>query len=337
MKAAVIHRFGQMPTIDEVPVPTPGTGQVLIRVVGCGVCHTDLYAIDPIWPVKPKLPLIPGHEVAGYIAAIGPGVTTFKEGDRVGAAWIHTACGFCEYCLTGTEMVCPQQEITGYSVNGGYAEYMLAQAAFVIRLPESLDFVEAAPILCAGVTPYRALKEAAIKAGEWVVISGIGGLGHLAVQYAKAMGLHVAAVDVVESKLALAREFGAERVINASITDPVKEARRQFGGAHAVLITAVSMTAFQQGVNMLRRNGTCVLVGLPSGDFTVSIHNLVAKRLTIRGSTVGTRKDLQEALQFAVEGRVRAVIERQPLEAIYGVLNRLRDGQVQGRVVLQLE
>jgi propanol-preferring alcohol dehydrogenase len=336
MKAAVVHKFGQPLAIEDVPVPTPGPGQVLVRVVASGVCHTDLHAADGDWPVKPTLPFIPGHEGAGTVAALGAGVTVLKEGDRVGVPWLHSACGICEYCLTGWETLCEQQQNSGYSVNGGFAEYALAPAAYVGRLPESVDFVAIAPILCAGVTTYKGLKETEAKPGEWVVISGIGGLGHVAVQYATAMGLHVAAVDIDDGKLALARKLGAEVTVNAATADAAAEVQRTIGGAHAVLITAVSVKAFQQAIGMLRRGGTCVLNGLPPGEFPTPIFDVVLKRLTIRGSIVGTRKDLQEALQFAAEGKVRATTETQPLEAINDVFARLRKGAVQGRVVLKV-
>jgi alcohol dehydrogenase, propanol-preferring len=336
MKAAVAHAFREPLTIEELPIPTPGAGQVLVRVVASGVCHTDLHAADGDWPVKPALPFIPGHEGVGYVAACGAGVTSLKEGDRVGVPWLHSACGICDYCLTGWETLCPKQQNTGYSVNGGYAEYVLAPAAYVGLLPDRLGFTEAAPILCAGVTTYKGLKETEARPGEWVVISGVGGLGHVAIQYARAMGLHVAAVDVADDKLALARALGAEIAVNALSVDPASELHRLIGGAHGVLITAVSPTAFQQGIGMLRRGGTCALVGLPPGDFPAPIFDVVLKRLTIRGSIVGTRKDLQEALQFAAEGKIQATIEPQPLEAINEVFGRLRRGAVQGRVVLQL-
>jgi len=336
MKAAVVHGFHEPLAIEELPIPTPGAGQVLVRVIASGVCHTDVHAADGDWPIKPQLPFVPGHEGVGYIAALGSGVTSLKEGDRVGVPWLHSACGTCDYCLTGWETLCPQQQNTGYSVDGGYAEYVLAPAAYVGRLPDRLDFIAAAPILCAGVTTYKGLKETATRPGEWVVISGVGGLGHVAIQYARAMGLHVAAVDVADEKLTLARELGAEIAVNAQQVDPADELQRLIGGAHGVLITAVSPSAFQQGIGMLRRGGTCALIGLPPGEFPVPIFDIVLKRLTIRGSIVGTRKDLQEALQFAAEGKVRATIETQPLEAINTVLDRLRRGTVQGRVVLEL-
>src|SRR5688500_15471693 len=183
MKAAVVTAFGEPLVLDDRDIPTPGEGQVLVKVSASGVCHTDLHAANGDWPVKPTLPFIPGHEGAGHVAGVGNGVSSFKEGDRVGIPWLHSACGVCEYCLTGWETLCPKQQNTGYSVDGGYAEYALAPAAFAAPIPDSVSFVDAAPILCAGVTTYKALKETEARPGAWVVISGVGGLGHVAVQY----------------------------------------------------------------------------------------------------------------------------------------------------------
>jgi propanol-preferring alcohol dehydrogenase len=320
-----------------MPVPRPGSGQILVRIVASGVCHTDLHAAEGDWPVKPKLPFIPGHEGVGYVAAVGADVTNLKEGDRVGVPWLHSACGLCEYCLTGWETLCEQQQNTGYSVDGGFADYVLAPAAYVGRLPDKLGFVEAAPILCAGVTTYKGLKETDTKPGDWVVIVGVGGLGHMAVQYAKAMGLHVAAVDVADEKLDLARSLGAELTVNAAEKDAATSIQDEIGGAHGVLVTAVSPKIFQQSINMLRRGGTCSLVGLPPGDFPTPIFDVVLKRITVRGSIVGTRKDLQESLEFAAEGKAKSTTETQPLEAINDVFDRLKHGQVNGRVVLNIE
>jgi propanol-preferring alcohol dehydrogenase len=323
-------------SIEDVPVPRPAAGQVLVKVVASGVCHTDLHAADGDWPVKPKLPFIPGHEGVGYVAAVGAGVTNVKDGGRVGVPWLHSACGLCEYCLAGWETLCPKQQNTGYSVNGGFAEYVLAPAAYVGHLPDGLDFSHAAPILCAGVTTYKGIKQTATKPGDWVVIVGVGGLGHVAVQYAKAMGLHVAAVDVGDEKLALAKRLGAEVMVNAATDHAAEVIQRRVGGAHGALVTAVSPQIVRQSIDMLRRGGTCVLVGLPPGEFSTPILDVVVKGLTVRGSIVGTRKDLVECLRFAAEYKVRAAIEVQPLDAINDVFARLKDGAVNGRVVLSL-
>jgi propanol-preferring alcohol dehydrogenase len=336
MQAAVVTSFGAPLEIQERPIPEPGPGQVLIKVHACGVCHTDLHAARGDWPVKPSLPFVPGHEAAGTVAALGAGVTLLREGDRVGVPWLHSACGVCEYCLTGWESLCPRQQNTGYSVDGGFAEYLLAPAAFATPIPDLLGFADAAPALCAGVTTYKGLKECEIQPGEWVVISGIGGLGHCAVQLATAMGYRVIAVDISEDKLDLARALGAELAIDATRCDPVAEAQQLVGGAHGALVTAVSPIAFTQAIGMLRRGGTCSLVGLPPGAFETPIFDVVLKRLTIRGSIVGTRKDLAETLDFTARGKVRATYELEPLNEINSIFERLEHGQVQGRVVLQL-
>ena len=338
MQAAVLREFTRPLAIEELPIPSPGPGQVLIRVIASGVCHTDLHAVSGDWPVKPTLPFIPGHEGAGIVAALGPGVTNLAEGDRVGVAWLHRACGMCEFCISGRETLCLSQLNTGYSVNGAFAEYVLADAGYVGRIPSSLDFADAAPILCAGVTTYKGIKETEARPGQWLVVSGVGGLGHLAIQYARYMGLHVVAVDIDDEHLALARELGAEITVNAKTErHPAQAVRRALGGgAHAALVTAVAPSAFHQSVGMLRRGGTCVLVGLPPGSFDLPIFDVVLERLTVRGSIVGTRLDLHEALAIAAEGGIRVASERQPLSAINDVFARMRDGRLVGRVVLDL-
>ncbi len=335
MKAAVVHSFGQPLEIQELERPEPQPGQAVIKIEASGVCHTDLHAAEGDWPVKPSLPFIPGHEGVGHVAAVGAGVTAVKEGDRVGVPWLHTACGHCEHCYTGWETLCGEQQNTGYSVNGGFAEYVAADPAFLGHLPEGLAFAPAAPLLCAGVTVYKALKMTDTKPGDHLVVSGIGGLGHLAVQYAKAMGRHVIAVDVAESKLALARDLGAEATVNAAEDDPVEAVQKLCGGAQGVLVTAVSPKAFQQAVGMLHKRGTMSLVGLPPGDFGLPIFDVVLNAKTVRGSIVGTRQDLAEALAFAAEGKVAAHFSEDKLDNVNAVFAKMRDGEIDGRVVLQ--
>jgi propanol-preferring alcohol dehydrogenase len=336
MRAAVVEEFGKPLKIKEVPVPEVKPGTILVKVAAAGVCHTDLHAADGDWPVKPALPLIPGHEGAGTVVALGEGVTDIKIGDRVGVPWLHTSCGRCEYCTTGWETLCEKQQMTGYTVNGSYAEYVLADPKYVGRLPDSLSFEEAAPILCAGVTVYKGLKETDTRPGQWVVISGIGGLGHMAVQYAKAMGLRVAAVDISDSKLKLAKKLGAELVFNATKVDAPAEIAKAIGGAHGVLVTAVSTQAFQQAVDMLRRHGTMSLVGLPPGQFPVSIFDLVLGRKTIRGSIVGTRADLEECLEIAGRGLAKANIKVETLDDINSIFDRMKKGEIDGRIVMKI-
>ena len=268
--------------------------------------------------------------------AVGEGVTQVKVGDRVGVPWLYTACGHCEYCHAGWETLCPEQQNTGYSVQGSFAEYVLADPNYVGHIPDELSFLEAAPILCAGVTVYKGLKETDTRPGEWVVISGIGGLGHLAVQYAKAMGLRVAAVDIADDKLDLARAVGADLAVNASQEDPVSVITRQIGGAHGVLVTAPSRKAFEQGLGMLRRHGTMALVGLPAGDFDLNIFDMVLNRKTVRGSIVGTRLDLTESMSFAAEGKVKTHYRTEALKNIDQVMSDLANGKIEGRVVLDM-
>jgi len=337
MKAAVVRAFGKPLVIEDVPLPVPGRGEILVKVKACGVCHTDLHAASGDWPVKPVPPFIPGHEAAGVVAALGPDVTDFKLGDAVGVAWLHDACMRCEYCETGWETLCEHQHNTGYSVNGGFAEYVVASAAFAARLPADVDFAAIAPILCAGVTTYKGLKETDARPGEWVVISGIGGLGQVAVQYAKAMGLMVVALDIAEDKLELGRAAGADRAVNALSIDAVDTVLRETGGgAHGVLVTAVSTGAFAQALKMVRRKGTVSLVGLPPGEFPTPIFDVVLKRITVRGSIVGTRRDLDEAIAFAADGKVRSKITKAPLADINAIFERMKSGKIDGRMVLDI-
>src|SRR5580704_3469291 len=336
MNAAVVEQFGKPLVLRQWDIPTPGAGQILLKTEACGVCHTDLHAATGDWPLKPKLPFIPGHEAIGRVVAVGTGVKHVKAGDRVGVPWLYSACGHCEHCLGGWETLCESQQNTGYSVNGGFAEYALADADYVGHLPKGIGFVEIAPILCAGVTVYKGLKVTNTKPGDWVVISGIGGLGHMAVLYAKAMGLNVAAVDIDDAKLALAKRLGATITVNAKTTDPVAFIKKEIGGAHGVLVTAVSPRAFSQALGMVRRGGTVALNGLPPGDFPLPIFDVVLGGITVRGSIVGTRLDLQESLIFAEEGKVKATVSTDSLDNINKVFERMRLGDIEGRVVLDL-
>ena len=335
MQAAQVERFGQPLVLKELDIPTPGAGQILVKTEACGVCHTDLHAAGGDWPLKPALPFTPGHEGIGIVTALGAGVTAVKEGDRVGVPWLYSACGHCEFCLAAQEPVCAEAQFGGYTKNGGFAEYIVADPNYVAHIPARLAARDAAPLICAGITSYKGLKETQARPGQWVVISGIGGLGHLGVQYAKAMGLHVCAVDIDERKLEHARRLGADAGVNAKTGDPVAAVRKLTdGGAHGVLITAPSLPAFKQGVGMTRKHGTCVLVGIPPGDFPTPLFDVVANCITIRGSFVGNRRDMAEALAFAADGRVKADIELQPLSTINAVFERLGNGEVPSRVVL---
>jgi propanol-preferring alcohol dehydrogenase len=335
MQAAVVEEFGKPLVLREWAVPTVGPGQNVVKTEACGVCHTDLHAAGD-WPLKPTLPFVPGHEAIGRVTQVGAGVTLVKDGDRVGVPWLYSACGHCEYCLKAWETVCPDAQFGGYTKNGGFAEYILADPAYVAHIPDGLTSAEAAPLICAGITTYKGIKMTEAKPGEWVAISGCGGLGHLAIQYAKAMGLLVAAIDIDDGKLAHAKALGADLTFNAKAGDPAAALKLETGGgAHGVLITAPSLIAFKQGIGMTRKHGTCALVGLPPGEFPVPLFDVVANCITIRGSFVGTREDMAEALDFAVRGKVKADIELQPLSEINSIFMRLEHGDVPARVVLK--
>lgn len=337
MKAAVVREFGKPLSIDEVPIPVPGPGMIQVAIQASGVCHTDLHAAQGDWPVKPNPPFIPGHEGVGFVSAVGAGVKHVREGDRVGVPWLYTACGHCSHCLGGWETLCVEQQNTGYSVNGGFADYVVADPNFIGHLPDNISFAEMAPILCAGVTVYKGLKVTDTKPGDWVVISGIGGLGHMAVQYAKAMGLNVAAVDIDDAKLDLARKLGATVTVNALHDDPATVIKRETsGGAQGVLVTAVSPKAFEQAIGMVARGGTVALNGLPPGNFPLDIFGMVLNGITVRGSIVGTRLDLQESIDFAARGKVKATIAVEKLENINDIFARMHKGQIEGRVVIDM-
>jgi len=335
MMAAIVEKFGAPLVLREMDIPTPGPGQILVKTEACGVCHTDLHAANGDWPLKPKPPFVPGHEAIGRVSAVGAGVTIVKEGECVGVPWLYSACGHCEYCLTAWETVCAEAKFGGYTQNGGFAEYLLADPDYVAHIPKGLDAKLAAPLICAGITTYKGIKVADTKAGDWIVISGAGGLGHLAIQYAKIMGLQVCAVDIDDGKLALAKKLGADLVVNVTHPGAVEAVRKgTSGGAHGVLITAPSLSAFKQGIAMTRKRGTCVLVGLPPGEFPVPLFDVVANCITIRGSFVGNREDMAETLAFAAEGKVKADIELEPLSAINSIFDRLEHDKVAGRVVI---
>ncbi|MDF1631120.1 alcohol dehydrogenase AdhP [Mycoplana sp. MJR14] len=338
MRAAVVRQFRTPLAIEEMPVPTPGPGQILVKFEATGVCHTDLHAANGDWPVKPSPPFIPGHEGVGYVAATGAAVKRVKDGDRVGVPWLHSACGYCPYCRTGWETLCASQSNTGYSVNGTFAEYGLADPDFVGHLPDGLDFGPAAPVLCAGVTVYKGLKETEVRPGEWVAISGVGGLGHMAVQYAKAMGMNVVAADIFDDKLVLAKKLGADIAVNGKAKDAIEQVREATGGGvHGALVTAVSPAAMEQAYGFLRSKGTMALVGLPPGMISLPVFETVLKRITVRGSIVGTRQDLEESLQFAAEGKVTPHFSWESLESINDIFHRMEAGQIDGRIVMRLQ
>ncbi|GAA2250266.1 zinc-dependent alcohol dehydrogenase [Streptomyces ruber] len=337
MKAAVVRAFGEPLVIEERPDPEPGPGQVRIRVEASGLCHTDIHAAHGDWPVRPTPPFVPGHEGVGLVEKLGAGVTHLTVGQRVAVPWLGRACGRCEHCLSGWETLCEQQVNTGYGCDGGYAEKMLAWADFAQPVPDGISAVEAAPLTCAGVTTYKALKVAGVRPAQLVAVSGVGGLGHLAVQYAKIAGARVAAVDVTDDKLELARELGADFVVDARTQDVGAELKR-LGGAHAALALAVSPAAFEAVNAGLRRGGKLVMVALPAhGTIQVPVFDTVLNGTSVIGSIVGTRQDLAEVFQLHAAGRTRVVHETRPLAAVNESIDEVLRGQVKARIVFDLD
>lgn len=336
MKAAVVRAFGERLVIEERPDPEPGPGQVRVRVEASGLCHTDIHAARGDWPVRPSPPFVPGHEGVGLVEALGDGVTHLAPGQRVAVPWLGRTCGRCEHCLSGWETLCEQQINTGYGCDGGYAEKMLAWADFAQPVPAGIDPLDAAPLTCAGVTTYKALKVAEVRAGQLVAVSGVGGLGHLAVQYAKITGATVAAIDVTDEKLALARELGADIVIDAREEDP-GEVLRHHGGAHAALALAVNEAAFSAVYTGLRRGGRLVLVAMPAhGTIPVPIFDTVLNGISVIGSIVGTRQDLAEVFDLHAAGRTRVIRETRPLASVNESIDEVLAGRIQARIVFDL-
>jgi len=336
MLAAVVRDFSQPIRVEEVEKPTPGEGEIVVKIETSGLCHTDIHAAHGDWPVKPKLPFIPGHEGVGIVESVGRGVTHLKEGDRVAIPWLGYACGECDYCVSGWETLCEKQLNTGYSIDGTHAEYAKAFAKQVVKVPNGVVPADASPITCAGVTTYKAVKVAGVRPSQLVAVFGIGGLGHLALQYAKIAGGTVVAVDLLDHKLQLAKELGADYTINASKHDPVEEIRK-LGGADAVICVAVSPKAFEQAYYSLRRGGKLVFVALPADNhIQLPIFETVLNGIQIIGSIVGTRLDLNEALQLHAAGKTRVIHDRIHLHDITEAFHKVEKGEVPARLVIDM-
>jgi len=336
MKAAVVHELGGPLSVEDVPKPTPGPGEVVVRVEASGLCHTDIHAAHGDWPVKPVPPFTPGHEGVGIVEAVGTGVTEVVAGDRVAMPWLGYACGVCEYCVSGWETLCLEQKNMGYSMDGGFAEYVKAYGRYVVKVPDGIDPLDAAPLTCAGVTTYKAVKVAGTKPTDLVAVFGIGGLGHLALQYAAIAGGRVVAVDLVEEKLELARELGAEFTVNAAKQDPAP-AIQELGGADQAIALAVSPKAFEQAYGSLRRGGTLVFVGLPADNvIELPIFETVLNGITVVGSIVGTRLDLREVFELHAAGKTRVIRETRPLAEINEAIEEVEAGHVPARIVFEL-
>jgi len=336
MKAAVVRELRKPVVLEERPIPEPGPGQVVVRIEASGLCHTDIHAANGDWPVKPAPPFVPGHEGVGIVERLGDGVTRVREGERVATPWLGWACGACEHCLTGWETLCEHQRNTGYSVDGGWSEYALAHASFVGKVPDGIDPFEAAPLTCAGVTTYKAVKVSGTRSSDLVAIFGVGGLGHLALQYARIAGAQVVAVDLVDDKLHMAKELGAAHTVNARDEDPV-EAIRALGGADAAISLAVSPRAFEQAYGSLRRGGTLVLVGLPAdNEMRLPIFETVLNGTKVVGSIVGTRVDLQEVFELHASGLTTVRYEKRRLDEVNEAMRQVEEAEVEARLVFDL-
>ncbi|HEY7101465.1 MAG TPA: zinc-dependent alcohol dehydrogenase [Mycobacteriales bacterium] len=335
MRAAVVPSLGAPLEIRELPIPDPGPGQVLVHIEASGLCHTDIHAARGDWPVTPTAPFVPGHEGVGRVVALGPGVTEPAEGTRVALPWLATACGSCRYCVSGWETLCPAQKNTGYSIDGGYAEYALADARFAVPVPDGIDPIDAAPLTCAGVTTYKALKVSGARSTDLVSIVGVGGLGHLAVQYAAITGATVVAVDVRQDKLDLAKRLGATYTVDATAQDPAT-AIQALGGADVAVALTVNPNAIRQAHASLRPGGRLVLVSLPkAGELTVPIFDTVLKGISIIGSIVGTRQDLREVFELHATGRTKVIAQTRHLEQVNDAFDEVLAGDVPARLVFR--
>ena len=335
MKAVVVNPEGTNVQLVENKEMRPlETGEALVDIEYCGVCHTDLHVAHGDFGKVPGRVL--GHEGISIVKEIAPDVKSLKVGDRVSVAWFFEGCGACEYCTTGRETLCRTVKNAGYSVDGGMAEQCIVTADYAVKVPEGLDPAQASSITCAGVTTYKAIKEAQLQPGQWTVIFGAGGLGNLAVQYAKKVfNAHVVAVDINNDKLVLAKEVGADIVINGhEVEDVAALIQEKTGGAHSAIVTAVSKVAFNQAVDSVRAGGRVVAVGLPSEMMDLSIVKTVLDGIQVIGSLVGTRKDLEEAFQFGAEGLVVPVVQKRPVSDAVDVFDEMEAGTIQGRMVL---
>jgi propanol-preferring alcohol dehydrogenase len=329
-----VRQFGEPLVIEDRPIPEPGPGQITVQMQASGLCHTDIHAANGDWPVTPTPPFVPGHEGVGIVYATGPGVSGLTAGDTVAVPWLGNACGGCEHCLTGWETLCLNQQNTGYSVDGCYAEYFLAEAAFAARVPAGVSVFDAAPLTCAGVTTYKAVKVGNVRPTDLVVISGIGGLGHLALQYAKIAGGTVAAVDITDEKLQLAKDLGADYVIDARSENPAA-ALQALGGADVAIGLAVDSKSFATAYAGLRRGGRLVLVALPaSGTLSIPVFDTVLNGTSVIGSIVGTRADLADVFALHALGRTKVIYETRDLGSVNASIDDVLHGRAQARVVL---
>ncbi|MUK88393.1 alcohol dehydrogenase AdhP [Ornithinibacillus sp. L9] len=336
MKAAVVsaNNPGKVDIVD-VGVPKLHAGQALVDIEYCGVCHTDLHVAKGDFGEVPGR--IPGHEGIGIVKDIADDVTSLKIGDRVSIAWFYEGCGTCEYCTTGRETFCRSAKNAGFSVDGAMAEQCVVSADYAVKVPEGLDPAQASSITCAGVTCYKAIKVSNVKPGQWIAIYGCGGLGNLAIQYAKhVFNAKVIAIDINDDKLELAKEVGADLTFNPMNGDAGEWIHEQVDGAHAAVVTAVSKVAFNQAVNSVRAASKVVAVGLPPETMDLEIVKTVLDGIEVVGSLVGTRKDLEEAFQFGAEGKVVPIVQTRCLHEINDIFDEMEEGKIQGRMVIDM-
>jgi propanol-preferring alcohol dehydrogenase len=336
VKAAVVTDFRALLKIQNLPVPQPQPDEVLVKIETSGLCHTDIHAAHGDWPVRPNPPFVPGHEGVGRIVEMGANVTNRMIGQRVAIAWLGYACGTCRHCIGGCETLCERQRNSGYSVNGAFAEYAVIPAAFANPVPEEVSSVDAAPLTCAGVTTYKAIKVAGVAPAETVAIFGVGGLGHLALQYARIAGGFTIGVDIEDSKLAMATELGADHVVNARTEDPV-EAIAKLGGADVAVALAASPESFDQAYRSLRRGGRLVCVALPGANASMKlpIFDTVLNGKSVIGSIVGTRNDLADVFALHAAGRTRVISVDRKLDEVNQAMADVLTGRVPARIVFQ--
>lgn len=336
MKAAVVRAFGAPLEFENRPVPVPGPRQVVIKVEACGLCRADVSAARGEWPVRPRLPLVPGHEAVGRVVAVGDEVQNVRHGDRVAVPRLGWACGRCEYCRSGQEALCPARMHMGYDMDGGFAEYVCAFADFVVHVPFEIDALDAAVLSCGGLCAYKAVRTSGARPSDLTAVFGIGGVGHLAVQYARMAGASVVAVDTVKEKLEMAEDLGAGHVVNATVDDPV-HVIQDLGGADQAIMTAVSPEAADDAMASLRPGGRLVLVAMPAGaTLRVPIFLAVTRAITIVGSSGGSHRDLTEVFELHAAGRTRVVHEARRLEQVNLAIEELEADQVQARLVFEL-
>ncbi|CAO97483.1 alcohol dehydrogenase AdhP [Erwinia tasmaniensis] len=332
MKAAVVTHDHQVDVVEKT-LRALQHGEALLTMECCGVCHTDLHVKNGDF--GDKTGVILGHEGIGVVKSVGPGVTSLKPGDRASVAWFFKGCGHCEYCNSGNETLCREVVNAGYTADGGMAEECIVAADYAVKVPDGLDSAVASSITCAGVTTYKAVKISGITPGKWLVVYGLGGLGNLALQYAKnVFNARVIAVDVSDAQLKFAEEMGADMVINSRNEDAAKLIQQRTGGAHAAVVTAVAKAAFNSAVDAMRAGGRIVAVGLPSESMSLNIPRLVLDGIQVVGSLVGTREDLAEAFQFAAEGKVVPKVTRRPLQDINAIFHEMESGKIVGRMVI---